>query len=118
MKKTLIAVLALISISAFAYDGNLLARNCVGANINEDQLSLVKNELSDIGARFKVKKNPTGYTDYRVIAIGRNGMVTFDNNLHFKMNKKIRNILASTKLRDEGIDFRITSVGECIEFSK
>lgn len=118
MKKMLIALIVFGSISAFSYDGGFLKRNCVGADVNKDQLLTVEKELSNIGIKYKIKSNAEIDPEYRVIAIGRNVMIKISSRdgVYFKINRKLQKVLSSKLFREEGVDFSLTTIGECYEF--
>jgi hypothetical protein len=120
MKLIFTATMILLSMNAFSYDNGLLTRNCVAANISVNDTvastAIIKEieKLKISNARIVVK---TDNQVSRVIISGRNTRLRFnkEDGLYFDLNKDLRRLLADEQLKENGVDFEFTTVGECLE---
>lgn len=119
--KLVIMLMILFSNSLFAYDSGLLAKNCYRADINKDQLFTVVKVLNHLNLKYSLEINSTNYTDYTVVAMARNGMLQVDTwmgvDVGFRMNRKLRKLLRDKRLVNADVDFKLTSVGFCKDFT-
>ncbi len=115
MKKLLIGVLALGSVTAYAYDPGFLTRNCVAAYASADQLLTTFEALKEIGIKHTIVKSDAPWEgEFRILAMARNNRLKIDleeGEVYFNLNKKIRKTL-DLKL-ENGVEFHITARSQC-----